>query len=97
MYVCTPCRYDIYDINPDCPRADLARFNNTELTELRLVFAAAEHYVTKKREYVVRPHSLVELGRRVWCGVAWCCRSRVGASLASIQPSVDTGTHTHTP
>ena len=29
--------YDVYDINPDCPGANLARFNNSELTELRLL------------------------------------------------------------
>ena len=29
--------YDVYDIKPDCPGANLARFNETELTELRLM------------------------------------------------------------
>jgi len=35
--------YDVYDINPDCPGANLAQFNTTELTQLRLMFVAIQN------------------------------------------------------
>ena len=45
--------YDVYDVSPDCPLANLARFNNSEVTELRLLYAAADHLAVKRSMYQV--------------------------------------------
>ncbi len=38
-------RYEVYDILPDCPDAHWIRFNNTELTELRITLGMAKSCV----------------------------------------------------
>jgi len=45
--------YDIYDIDENCPMANLARFNNSEVTELRLLYAGVDHLALKRTQYKV--------------------------------------------
>lgn len=46
-------QYFVYDPDPSCPLANFARFNNSEVTELRLLYATAEHLMQTKTEYQV--------------------------------------------
>ena len=43
--------YDVYNIDPACPGANLASFDEVELTKLRLLYESAEHYQDKYIAY----------------------------------------------
>lgn len=49
--LCLCQAYDIIDLDEDCPSANWARFNTSELTELRLTYASMDNYVHNLNQF----------------------------------------------